>query len=130
MDVIQPLIAKAKESPRRVVLPEGADGRILEAARRLKDDGIAVELRMKKSALESKMLDIAGLMRARSAGSGSAGGGIACRDDEGWKLEAVGNEPAPFPMTARRPMASPLSETALNSLSTRARLLLAGMSGG
>ena len=41
MDVIQPLIAKAKESPRRVVLPEGADGRILEAARRLKDDGIA-----------------------------------------------------------------------------------------
>ena len=41
MDAIQPLIAKAKESPRRVVLPEGADGRILEAARRLKDDGIA-----------------------------------------------------------------------------------------
>ena len=41
MDAIQPLIAKAKESPRRVVLPEGADGRILETARRLKDDGIA-----------------------------------------------------------------------------------------
>jgi phosphate acetyltransferase len=41
MDAIQSLIAKAKESPRRVVLPEGADGRILEAARRLKDDGIA-----------------------------------------------------------------------------------------
>ena len=41
MDAIQPLIAKAKESPCRVVLPEGADGRILEAARRLKDDGIA-----------------------------------------------------------------------------------------
>ena len=41
MDAIQSLIAKAKESPCRVVLPEGADGRILEAARRLKDDGIA-----------------------------------------------------------------------------------------
>ena len=41
MDAIKPLITKAKERPRRVVLPEGADGRILEAARRLKDDGIA-----------------------------------------------------------------------------------------
>ena len=41
MDAIQSLIAKAKENPRRVVLPEGADGRILEAARRLADDGIA-----------------------------------------------------------------------------------------
>lgn len=41
MDAIQPLIAAAQENPRRVVLPEGSDGRILEAARRLKDDGIA-----------------------------------------------------------------------------------------
>ncbi len=41
MDAIQPLIAKAKENPRRVVLPEGADERILETAQRLKDDGIA-----------------------------------------------------------------------------------------
>ena len=41
MDAIQPLIAKAKQNPRRVVLPEGSDGRILEAARRLKDEGIA-----------------------------------------------------------------------------------------
>ena len=41
MDAIQPLIAKAKENPRRVVLPEGSDERILETAQRLKDDGIA-----------------------------------------------------------------------------------------
>jgi phosphate acetyltransferase len=41
MDAIQPLIDKAKENPCRVVLPEGADERIQDAARRLKDDGIA-----------------------------------------------------------------------------------------
>ena len=43
MDVIENLIAAAKANPqpRRVVLPEGADGRIQEAARRLKDEGIA-----------------------------------------------------------------------------------------
>ncbi len=41
MDAIQPLIAAAQANPRRVVLPEGADERILDAARRLKDDGIA-----------------------------------------------------------------------------------------
>ena len=41
MDAIQPLIAAAQANPRRVVLPEGADERILDAARRLKEDGIA-----------------------------------------------------------------------------------------
>ena len=35
MDAIQLLIDKAKESPRRVVLPEGSDERIQDAARRL-----------------------------------------------------------------------------------------------
>ena len=41
MDVIESLIAAAKASPRKVVLPEGADERIISAARRLKDEGIA-----------------------------------------------------------------------------------------
>ncbi len=43
MDIIENLIAAAKENPRPrwVVLPEGADERIIEAARRLKDEGIA-----------------------------------------------------------------------------------------
>ena len=43
MDVIENLIAAAKSNPqpRTVVLPEGADERILEAARRLADEGIA-----------------------------------------------------------------------------------------
>ena len=41
MDVIGNFIAQAKTRNLTVVLPEGADGRILAAARRLKDEGIA-----------------------------------------------------------------------------------------
>ena len=41
MDVIGNFIARAKTRNLTVVLPEGADGRILAAARRLKDEGIA-----------------------------------------------------------------------------------------
>ena len=41
MDVIEHLIERAKSRPRTVVLPEGEDPRILHAARRLHDGGIA-----------------------------------------------------------------------------------------
>lgn len=41
MDVIQGLIDTARKRRLRVVLPEGEDARIVAAARRLKDDGIA-----------------------------------------------------------------------------------------
>ncbi len=63
MDVIENLIAAAKANPqpRRVVLPEGADERILEAARRLRDEGIA---------------------RPVLLGPGAAGDGLAVLDPE------------------------------------------------
>ena len=41
MDVIEHLIERAKSRPRTVILPEGEDPRILHAARRLHDGGIA-----------------------------------------------------------------------------------------
>ena len=41
-DIVEACIAKARASPRRVVFPEGSDERIVAAARRLKDEGIAV----------------------------------------------------------------------------------------
>ena len=41
MDVIEHLIERARSRPRSVVLPEGEDPRILQAARRLHDGGIA-----------------------------------------------------------------------------------------
>ena len=41
MDLIEQLIERAKSRPRSVVLPEGEDARIAQAARRLRDEGIA-----------------------------------------------------------------------------------------
>ena len=41
MDLVERLVAHAKQRPRTVVLPEGDDPRILQAARRLHDEGIA-----------------------------------------------------------------------------------------
>ena len=41
MDIVERLIGQAKEAERTVVLPEGDDPRIVQAARRLHDEGIA-----------------------------------------------------------------------------------------
>ena len=41
MDIVERLIERARQRRRAVVLPEGDDPRIIEAARRLHDDGIA-----------------------------------------------------------------------------------------
>ena len=41
MDIVEHLIERARSRPRTVVLPEGEDPRILQAARRLRDGGIA-----------------------------------------------------------------------------------------
>ncbi len=57
MDAIQPLIAAAQANPRRVVLPEGADERILDAARRLKDDGIAEPVLLGPGDVEGEAVD-------------------------------------------------------------------------
>lgn len=41
MDLIETFIARARAAPKRIVLPEAGDARIVEAARRLVDEGIA-----------------------------------------------------------------------------------------
>ncbi len=43
-DIVDACIAKARANPKRVVFPEGNDDRIVAAARRLKDEGIAVPI--------------------------------------------------------------------------------------
>ena len=57
MDAIQPLIAAAQVNPRRVVLPEGSDERILDAARRLKDDGIAEPVLLGPEGVKGEAVD-------------------------------------------------------------------------
>jgi len=49
-DIVAACIAKARARPRRLVLPEGHDERIVAAARRLKDDGIATPILLGTSA--------------------------------------------------------------------------------
>jgi len=41
VDILEKLFERARREPRRIVLPEVGDERILEAARRLKDEGLA-----------------------------------------------------------------------------------------
>jgi len=41
MDLIETFIARARAAPKRIVLPEAGDARIVQAARRLVDEGIA-----------------------------------------------------------------------------------------
>jgi phosphate acetyltransferase len=41
VDVLEKLFQRARRQPRRIVLPEVGDERIIEAARRLKDEGLA-----------------------------------------------------------------------------------------
>ena len=41
MDLLERLFARARRRPRRIVLPEADDARIVAAARRLKDEGLA-----------------------------------------------------------------------------------------
>jgi len=41
MDIIERYLARARGAPGRLALPEGCDARILRAARRLKDEGVA-----------------------------------------------------------------------------------------
>src|SRR5215218_6846465 len=43
-DVVAACIAQACASPKRLVLPEGGDERIVAAARRLRDEGIALPI--------------------------------------------------------------------------------------
>ena len=75
MDVIGNFIAQAKTRNLTVVLPEGTDGRILTAARRLQDEGIAAPVllgkadELAKAANEAKV-DLDGIATADPGESG------------------------------------------------------------
>ena len=64
MDVLERFIQQAKSKSGRVVLPEGQDERILRAARRLRDEGIAQPLVLGKPAEIAAAASRAGLSLA------------------------------------------------------------------
>jgi phosphate acetyltransferase len=70
MDLIRDLVDAARARRLRVVLPEGDDARILAAARRLTDEGIAVPT----------VLGAPDAVRAAAAGAGVDLGGVAVVD--------------------------------------------------
>ena len=61
MDILARFVAQAKERALSVVLPEGTDERILAAARRLKDDGIAEPIVLGKDEEVRQAADKAGV---------------------------------------------------------------------
>jgi phosphate acetyltransferase len=86
-DVVDACIAKARAKPRRVVFPEGHDDRIVAAAKRLKEEGIAVPVLLGAGgAIDGiEMIDPEKSTRARhyaelyAAGRPGAGGKVAER---------------------------------------------------
>jgi len=75
MDVIRTFIAAAKRKPRTVALPEGAEPRILAAARRLADERIARPLLIGpadaiKAAAKTAGVDLAGIATIDPGASG------------------------------------------------------------
>ena len=74
-DIVDICIAQARASGRRLVFPEGNDERIIAAARRLKDDGIAVPV----------LLGAGGEIGAAAARTGVSLEDILTLDpEEGW----------------------------------------------
>ena len=72
MDPIAPFIAAAKADPRFVVLPEGAEPRVLAAARRLADEGVARPV----------LLGARAALKAASDGAGVSLEGLVTVDPE------------------------------------------------
>jgi phosphate acetyltransferase len=78
-DIVDACIVKARANPKRLVLPEGHDERIVAAARRLKDDGLAIPV----------LLGASGEIGAAAARAGVSLEGIATLDPEdSGRLEA------------------------------------------
>jgi phosphate acetyltransferase len=71
-DIVAACLARARANPRRLVLPEGHDERIVTAARRLKDEGVAVPV----------LLGAGGDIEAAARRAGVALGGIELRDPD------------------------------------------------
>lgn len=125
MDVVERLVARARARPRSVVLPEGGEPRILQAARRLHDGGIARPLLVGgRAALEEAAAAAGVSLDAIDTVSPAADGGGGALD----AYAALYREgrPRTNERVARRLLAKPLFYAAMAVKAGDADVLVAG----
>ena len=124
MDLVERLVAQAKQRRRTVVLPEGDDPRVLQAARRLHDEGIARPILIgARAALEdaaaAAAVSLDGIERVAPAESGAL---------DAYAALYLEGRPKANERVAKRLLAKPLFYAAMAVKAGDADALLAGAS--
>ena len=125
MDVIERLVERAKARPRTVALPEGGDARVLRAARRLHDEGIARPVLVGERAGLEAAADAAGVSSLDGIGSVSPAASGAL---DGYAALYVRGRPKTSERVAKRLLARPLFYAAMAVRAGDADALVAGAS--
>ena len=124
MDLIEQLVERAKSRRRSVVLPEGEDARIVRAARRLHDDGIARPILIgERAALEAAAASAGTSLDAMVTVSPSTSGAL-----DAYASLYVEARPKVSERVAKRLLARPLFYGAMAVRAGDADALVAGAS--
>ena len=124
MDVIEQLVERAKARPRTVALPEGGDARIVRAARRLHDEGIARPVLVGERAGLEAAADAAGVALDGIGSVSPATSGAL----DGYAALYVRGRPKTSGRVAKRLLARPLFYAAMAVRAGDADALVAGAS--
>ncbi len=125
MDLVERLVAQAKQRRRTIVLPEGDDPRILQAARRLHDEGIARPILIgARAALEEAAAAAAGVPLAAIESVAPAESGAL----DAYAALYLEGRPKANERVAKRLLAKPLFYAAMAVKAGDADALVAGAS--
>ena len=124
MDIVEHLIAQAKHRQRSVVLPEGNDPRIIEAARRLLDEGIARPILIGERAALEEAASSADVSLDRIESQSPATSGAL----DAYAALYLEGRPKASERVARRLLAKPLFYAAMAVKAGDADTLVAGAS--
>ena len=125
MDLIERLVERARARPRTVALPEGGDARIVRAARRLHDEGIARPVLVGDRAGLEAAADAAGVSLDGIGSASPATGGGAL---DGYAALYVRGRPKTSERVAKRLLTKPLFYAAMAVRAGDADALVAGAS--
>ena len=124
MDIIERLVERARARPRTVVLPEGEDARIVRAARRVHDEGIAHPVLVGDRAGLEAAADAAGVSLDGIGSVSPATGGAL----DGYAALYVRGRPKTSERVAKRLLTKPLFYAAMSVRAGDADALVAGAS--